>query len=81
MKTVINPIKRNQVKSSQIKSIGYDDTSSTLEIEFTSKNNPVWRYSPVTQNGYTALINADSVGKYFHEHIKFNKLLAAEKIS
>jgi hypothetical protein len=73
-------ITRREVKSSQIKSIGYDNESSTLEVEFTSKGNPIWHYQPITAEGYHALLNAESIGKYFIANVRDNTLVTAIKL-
>ena len=61
-------IKRESIVSSNIESVGYDRESETLEIEF--KSGGVYRYSNVPHTAYTNLVMAESVGKYFHQHIK-----------
>lgn len=59
---------REKVSSSNIESIGYDESSSILEIEF--KDRSVYEYSNVPESEYEALISADSIGSYFHKYIK-----------
>jgi len=61
-------INRVGVKSSSIKSIGYDKESRTLEVEFSSGQ--LYRYHDFPAKAHSALIDADSVGKYFTQHIK-----------
>lgn len=57
------------VKSSQIKSVGYDDVTQTLYIEF--DNGAVYAYFDVPQKKYhDMLIPTMSVGKYFYAEIK-----------
>lgn len=73
-------IKRSPVSSSNIKSIGYDEGTRTLEIEF-ARGNHVYQYSPVTSSAYQELLNATSIGKHFHAHIKDNTNLDTKKIS
>lgn len=59
---------RNKVESSQIKSVGYDETLRFLEIEFNT--GAVYVYKNVDQSKYDALLKAESVGKYFNAEIK-----------
>lgn len=59
---------RVQVASSNIKSIGYDELSSTLEVEF--HNGSLRRYVGVPKMVYISFLNAPSKGKYFHSVIK-----------
>ena len=63
-------VPRIQVKSSHIKSIGYEGDSRTVIVEF--KQGAIWSYSPITQQGFTEFTDADSKGKYFDEKIKNN---------
>lgn len=59
---------RQSVVSSNIAAIGYDDESSTLEIEFTSGG--IYQYSDVPRGTYDDLMSASSHGIYFHQNIK-----------
>lgn len=59
---------RESVSSSNVESVGYDEESQTLEIEF--KNGSTYQYFDVPLNIYTGLIHADSVGGYLAEIIK-----------
>ncbi len=59
---------RVPVDSSNIASVGYDDSTNTLEIEFNSGH--LYQYFDVPKNIYDELLIADSVGKYFYNHIK-----------
>ncbi len=64
----MNKIERHKVTSSDIASIGYDDASGTLEIEFHATN--VYRYFSVPKETYEGLLATPSPGKYFLQHIK-----------
>ena len=59
---------RQRVRSSNVRSIGYDATSSTLEVEFNSGG--VYQYSSVPEAVYVALMRASSKGHYLNDHIK-----------
>jgi len=54
--------------SSNVASIGYDEDSSTLEIEF--NNGATYQYFDVPENVFTGLRDADSVGGYLAATIK-----------
>jgi hypothetical protein len=56
------------VSSSNIRSIGYDAESSTLEVEFNS--GAVHQYQGVPQGEYDALMNAGSKGTHFNANLK-----------
>ena len=72
-------MQRKPVISSNINSIGYDDATLTLEVEFYDQT--VWGYSPVTREAYTELMNAESTGSYFARHIRNNKDITSTKIA
>lgn len=56
------------VESSNIKSIGYDGESRTLEVAFL--NGGVYRYADVPATSYAALMAAESKGSHFAAHIR-----------
>lgn len=60
-------MQRTSVKSSNIASIGYED--SVLEIEFHSEKS-VYQYFQVPEQKYNGIMDAQSHGKYFNENIK-----------
>jgi hypothetical protein len=59
---------RKPVTSSQISSIGYNRSMEILEVEF--NNGAVFQYSEIPEKIYCGLINASSIGSYFHRIIK-----------
>ena len=61
-------MERIPVTSSNIASIGFDEDSSTLEIEFHS--GAVYQYFDVPFAVYDGLIEAGSQGQYLAQHIK-----------
>jgi hypothetical protein len=61
-------MRRQRVESSAIRSVGYDPSLATLEIEFTSGE--IYRYHAVPPSRYRALLDAESKGHYFLEHIR-----------
>lgn len=70
---------RKPVVSSNITSIGYDEETKTLEVEFF--NQKVYQYSPITQEGYSLLMNAESIGSFFARNIKNSPNIVAKEIS
>jgi hypothetical protein len=59
---------RTPVRSSNIRSVGYDPASRTLEVEF--QNGGLYRYSGVPETIYHGFMRAASKGFYFHNHSK-----------
>lgn len=61
-------MQRQPVESSNVESVGYDEDSETLEVEF--KNGAIYQYFDVPAHEFQCLIGADSVGKYLAGNIK-----------
>jgi len=61
---------RTPISSSNLRSVGYDSATNTLEIEFHSGH--VYQYFNVSESIYNGLMNAASHGKYHHRRIKDN---------
>ena len=61
-------MERKRVSSSNLSSVGYDDTNEILEIEF--NNGGIYQYFDVPSSIYEALMNASSHGTYFDRNIK-----------
>ena len=59
---------RQHVKSSNIKSVGYDELTQVLEIEFLTGD--VYQYSKVPENTYVALMTAESIGSAVHKLLR-----------
>jgi KTSC domain len=59
---------RKPVLSSNLRSVGYDEPTKTLEVEF--HDGSVYRYENVHSHEHESLMNAHSIGKHFHLHIK-----------
>lgn len=59
---------RTVVTSSNLRSVGYDPATQTLEIEFLKSG--VYQYSGVPQSVYNELMSASSHGTYFDQFIK-----------
>ena len=61
---------RIPVNSSNIRSIGYDQQSGVLEVEFSSAD--VYQYFNVPEYLYQQFLNASSHGQFLNEHIRYN---------
>ena len=61
-------MERVSVHSSNLSSVGYDETTTTLEVEFTNGN--VYQYSGVPIDVYKGLMASNSKGRYLNENIK-----------
>ena len=61
-------MKRKTVKSSNIKSVGYNMEKKILELEFNS--NAIYHYKDVDTRTVVGFIFAESLGKYFSSNIK-----------
>lgn len=59
---------RQPVSSSNLRSVGYEVESLTLEIEF--HHGGVYQYFDVPEGTHAGLMTAGSKGSYFHDHIK-----------
>jgi hypothetical protein len=63
-----DPMDRQPVSSTAVASVGYDETSNTLEIEFHSGS--VYQYFGVPEYVYKELLQAPSMGNYFSRNIR-----------
>jgi hypothetical protein len=61
-------MRRESVKSSNIKSVGYDKTILVLEIEFATGS--LYQYANVPEPAYVGLKAAPSKGRFFAVRIK-----------
>jgi len=59
---------RNPVSSTNLRSVGYDPGTLTLEIEF--HDGAVYEYFAVPHAIYDGLMRASSKGGYLHDNIK-----------
>ncbi|MDE1007696.1 MAG: KTSC domain-containing protein [Paraburkholderia fungorum] len=70
-------IAMDEVKSSQIHSLGYDAASEMLAIRFknrkTGEPEALYYYSSFTPENWEAFRTADSFGSHFGKYIKPNK--------
>lgn len=56
------------VSSSNVSSVGYDEETQALYVEF--NNGSTYRYNGVPFGEYQALINAPSIGSHLARNIK-----------
>lgn len=61
-------MKRVAVRSTEIAIVGYDPATRVLEVAF--RNGSLYHYAEVSQSVYDQMIQAESVGSYFAEHVK-----------
>ena len=61
-------MKRQLVKSSNIKSVGYDKKYEVLEVEF--KTGKIYAYHEVPPLIAATLFESESIGKYFNDFIR-----------
>jgi len=61
-------MERLPVKSRILRSVGYDDSTKILEIEFSSGF--VYQYSGVPKNVYADLMHSEEMGKFFSEKVR-----------
>jgi len=59
---------RQPVSSSNLRSVGYDTSTWTLEIEF--RKGRVYQYYDVPEDIYNQLVTASSKGTFHHRYIK-----------
>ncbi|HUH79151.1 MAG TPA: KTSC domain-containing protein [Methanoregula sp.] len=61
-------MERQPVKSRILRSVGYDEATKDLEIEF--QNGLVYRFLAVPPKVYRDLMRSDEIGKYFSEKVR-----------
>ncbi len=59
---------RAYVTSTNIASVGYDERTQTLEVEFNGGG--IYQYYNVPQSIYDDIMKASSVGQFFNVHVK-----------
>jgi len=57
------------VRSSAIRKIGYDSSSSRMYIDF-EDSDPYYTYCRVPEDVFRSFVTARSVGSYYHQYIK-----------
>jgi hypothetical protein len=59
---------RKPVRSSNLKSVGYDKSQQTLEVEF--RTGSIYQYEGVHPNTARFLLQAPSKGKFFWKNVR-----------
>jgi hypothetical protein len=62
-------MEREYVESTMIRSFGFDNVTSTLEVEF-NNNGSVWQYFDVPESVYYEMKAAGSCGKFLNANVK-----------
>lgn len=68
-------MERDEVSSSLVRSVGYDPTRELLEVEL--QDGKIYQYRDVPEETYQGLMDADSHGRYFNNHVRghsYNRL-------
>lgn len=63
-------MERQQIASTSIRSVGYDERSMVLELEF--QNGHVYQYYDVPPEHFEAMVGPGSAGAYFNRVIRPN---------
>lgn len=63
-------MERKRVSSSNIRSIGYDEKTRTLEVEF--NHGGVYQYANVPPEIYRRFTSASAIGSFFKDNIEEN---------
>jgi KTSC domain len=61
-------MKRENIKSTIIRSVGYDEQKEMLEVEF--NGGALYEYDKVPRKEYDEMMKAPSKGVYFNSHIR-----------
>ena len=69
-KTERPQITLNPVESNQVKAVGYDPLTRELAVTFTRGNGAIYHYFEVAPQTFEDFIKAESIGKFFGQHIK-----------
>ena len=65
---MVIPVEKLPVKSRILRSVGYDESTKTLEIEF--QTGLVYQYAGVPPKVYADLMHSEAIGKYFSEKVR-----------
>ncbi|WP_342617181.1 KTSC domain-containing protein [Rhodoferax sp. GW822-FHT02A01] len=64
------PIALVPVTSNKVAAIGYDEATQTLAVTFPRGAGAIYHYPNVSKETHQALVQAESIGKYFGAHIQ-----------
>ena len=65
---IVSRIKRVPIESKALAAVGYSKRLRALELEF--RNGAVYRYLEVSPGVHTALMDAPSKARFYHENIR-----------
>ena len=63
-------MQRTPVTSTNIRSIGYDSQSATLEVEFTSSD--VYQYFNVPEHLFQQFLHTSSYGQFLNNNLRYH---------
>lgn len=63
-------IKLALVKSSQIKSVGYDPATKTMAVQFTRGSGHIYHYQGVSEEEHKEFLAAKSIGEHFGKNFR-----------
>ena len=66
--SIVSRIRRVPIESKALAAVGYSKRLRALEIEF--RNGAIYRYLEVSPPVHTALMNAPSKARFYHENIR-----------
>jgi hypothetical protein len=69
---------RVAVASSNVRAVGYDPASETLEVEFHNGN--VYQYAPVTPEQHAELLGSESIGRAVNTTFKANPAFRCTRV-
>ncbi len=61
-------MQRQEVTSSNVESIGYDQSTGTMEVAF--KNGSIYEYYAIPPNLHEELMSSPSIGTFLSTHVK-----------
>lgn len=61
-------MERTPIESTELRSVGYDETNYRMVIEF--QDGRVFEYLGVPRDEYRGLMEADSPGQYFRRNVR-----------
>ena len=70
-------MKRTVVQSSNLLSVGYDEKTLTLEVEFGDSS--IYQYTRIPKQVYVELMSAEKKGVYFCRYIRDNRLYGCSR--
>lgn len=64
-----------EVDSSHVEAVAHSSNNddmerNTMQVRF--KGGKVFEYSPITEEGYRAMLDSESIGQYLHRNVKNN---------